>query len=175
MNKPITSTLCTHWGIFTVGFSVLWRLGYFQYAVHADETEPVLAAVLRCGWGAWALLALWFQRFCGKLLLLSEIVTTAFGIWHHTAWRHCLAICTVANRVEAARRGRPQSLNSDYASRVSPAVVSTEAKKTGSDIDPRSQLILRLITCDLLQSALCPGEQMNTKTGAEGIFTKVSK
>lgn len=65
----------------------------------------------------------------GKLLLLSEIVTTAFGILDTTLPGAGLAICTVANRVEAARRGRPQSLNSDYASRVSPAVVSTEAKE----------------------------------------------
>lgn len=46
MNKPITSTPCTLPRYFLlVRFSVLRRLGYFQYAVNADKTELVLADV----------------------------------------------------------------------------------------------------------------------------------
>lgn len=70
-----------------VRFSVLWRLGYFQYAVNADETELVLAAVPDVD-ESMGLPGSLIPMFGGKLLLLSEIVTTAFGI----LTPHCLAL-----------------------------------------------------------------------------------
>lgn len=62
-----------------VRFSVLWRLGYFQYAVNADKTELVLAAVPDVD-ESMGLPGPLIPTFGGKLLLLSEIVTTGFGI-----------------------------------------------------------------------------------------------
>lgn len=74
-----------------VRFSVLWMLGFSQYAVNADKTELALAAVPDVDENT-GLPGPRSPRFGGKLPLLSKIVTAGSGI----LTRHCLVLAKLS-------------------------------------------------------------------------------